>query len=679
MCGIFLYISSNTIKGAEKKCLCSMSNKLSHRGPDQKKVRYYDNNVMMGFHRLAIVDPTPEGLQPFESSDGRFSCMTNGEIYNFRELKKFLDTKDQKIEWKTHSDCEVIVHLFDYLVRSVRLGDTPVRSVRLGDTPVRSVRLSNTPDDTNQLEYIQTGTVSARDMKKGDIFMHNGQAVKCINSKILISGKHGCRKCMIRFMLNDKIQETFFPQYHKVTIYEPSINNISDLTEALETLCKDYLDGEYSLVIYDHKLKYVFYATDELSMRPLFIGESNIKFPGYFLASEQKALEGCNKITRVPASSYGALQPGTIPYQRKYFKMSLVKSIDTTFDQAVLKLRDLLIKNTITKLSPDRDFVFLLSGGIDSSLICAIAARELAPTRIKTFTVGYSPDATDIIAARKVATHINSIHTEFICTYEEGIDMIPFAIYHNESWDQTTTRASIVMLLCLKKIREKHPGVAVVFSGEVADEMLRGYLYNRKTPSLMEGKKDQIMRLENLHTSDGIRADRCCSAYSFECRFPFFSKDLIEFSLAINPKYLNPPDNGNIEKFILRKAFDKETGDGFDYLPHEILYRAKNAFSDATSVNSGWKDCLKDHCEKEISDSRFSYRKSLYPYCTPQTKEDMLYRELFDEYGYEPTTIAFKWMSSWCDPNATDSSASTIDVFEEDDMVGTNTNLTNTN
>lgn len=567
MCGIFLYLGFEAIRGKQKVCLCRLSDKLAHRGPDQNQVSYYEDNVMMGFHRLAIVDPTPTGIQPFESRDGRFVCMVNGEIYNFREIKRYLSYMGEEIEWKTRSDCEVIVHLFDCLVRS-------------------------------------------------------NQSYKSA----------------------DEIGE-----------------------KSLHKLCRNHLDGEYAMVIYDHETKRCYFATDELSMRPIFIGASHDKkLPGYFIASEQKAItEYCNHIIRVKAGSYGWVTQNGIK-EKFYFQPKLVESIQLDFDMAVIKLRRLLIENVIKKLSPDREFVFLLSGGIDSSLVCSIAARELYPTRIRTFTVGFSTDATDVVAAQKVADHIDSIHTTFICKYEEGIDMIPFAIYHNESWDQTTTRASIPMLLCLKKIREKHPDVAVIFSGEVADEMLRGYLYNRKTPSLEAGKADQIMRLENLHTSDGVRADRVCAAFSFECRFPFFSKELVKFSLGVDPKYLNPPDNMGVEKYILRKAFDKSTGDGHIYLPDDILWRTKNAFSDATSVKSGWKEELKSHCDSKVSDSRFAKRFELYPYCTPQTKEDMYYRELFDEYGYDPTTIPYKWMSSWCDPEATDSSATTIDVFEED-------------
>lgn len=559
MCGIFLYFGDKNLDGGNKKCLCNAANKIIHRGPDQTKIRYYSNNVMTCFHRLAIVDPTPSGIQPFESKDGRFVSISNGEIYNYKQIKKTLFDSNQYIEWKTRSDCEVIVHMFNYLVNK---------------------------------------------------------------------------------------------------------NNTVD--EAFKILCRDYLDGEYSLIIYDHKTDFIYYATDELSMRPLFIGKSTHRLvPGYFIASEQKCIiDYCSTVTRLKSGTYGYINPykGDITF-KSYFDLSSIEIKDIDYESAVEKVKELLIENVKRKLNPDREYVFLLSGGLDSSLVCSIASKLLYPTRIRTFTVGFSEDATDVLAARKVASHIDSIHEEFIFTYEEGIKILPYVIKYNESWDQTSTRASIPMSLCVKKIREIHPSVAVIFSGEVADELFRGYLYNRKTPSLEEGRKDQIMRLKDIYMFDGLRADRVCSSHSMEARFPFFGKDLIKFVLSLPNEYIDPGHNNGIEKYILRKAFDKD-----EYLPHEILWRVKNALSDASSVKSGWKDYLKRYCQDHISDSRFNKRFFLYPYCTPQTKEDFLYREIFNEFKYDPTSIAYKWMSSWCDPNATDSSASTIDVFVEDDM-----------
>lgn len=564
MCGIFFYLGKNGITSEDRINLENLSKKLIHRGPDEYKSKYYNTNVMCGFHRLAIVgtdsfDNTDDmkigkvsGMQPFETR--RYVCMVNGEIYNYVKLKEFLITKKQIINYQTSSDCEVLVYVFEYL------------------------------------------------------------------------------------------------------------SNFYDDLESVKRLCQ-LIDGEYCFVIYDKKTGECYYATDELSVRPLFIGTND---QGYYLVSEQKAIiEVCDTIVRVKGGEYGEFNPLRSTLHSNKYHFSLNNIPITKQPNAHLILRDLLIKNVETKLHPDREFGFLLSGGLDSSLICSIAAKLLHPIKIKTFTVGFSKDATDVIAADKVAKHIGSDHTTFICDYSEGIDIIPDIIYSNESWDQTTTRASIVMSLCVKKMREKHSDMAVIFSGEVADELLKGYLYNLKAPSLEEGRLDQISRLENIHTSDGLRADRTCSAYSFELRLPFFSREILEFVLSLEPSLTDPKSNDNIEKYILRKAFDPEHNDGYEYLPNNILWRKKHAFSDSTSVNSGWKDELIKFCDTQVSDSRFSKRKELYPYCTPQTKEDMHYREVFNKWNYEPTTVPYKWMSSWCDPSSTDSSASVIDVFEE--------------
>lgn len=549
MCGIFFYRSNKSINGKIKKKLEKQFNKISHRGPDQKQIKYYNNNVMVGFHRLAVIDPEPSGIQPFESADKRFISVCNGEIYNYKLLKEKLDY----VDFKTHNDCEVIVHLFEYLIKQ----------------------------------------------------------------------------------------------------FDPQI--------AMEKFCLE-LDGEYSLIIYDTHTKITYFATDELSIRPLFYGYSETG--DFYIASEQKSLILCHDIFRLKASNFGIFDgniSSTVNCYR-YYDINKIMPKYIPFKDAAIKLRDLLIENVKNKIHPEREFVFLLSGGVDSSLICSIASKLLYPTRIKTFTVGFNSDAPDILAARKVAKHIDSIHTEFICSYQEGIDLLPSVVYYTESWDQTSIRASTIMMLCIKKIREKHPDVAVILNGDVSDELLRGYLYNKKTPSLKEGRKDHIMRLEDIHMFDGLRSDRSNARYSMEARFPFFSRDLLTFIFELPMEYLNPKHNNNIEKYILRQAFDPSNNDGYNFLPTEILYAKKEAFSDGTSVKSGWKDHLIKYCEQQVTDSRFESRHELYKYCTPQTKEDFYYRELFDEYEYNPETIKYKWLSSWCG-NITDSSASTLDVY----------------
>lgn len=570
MCGIYLYIHRDNIVGSRISHLKKCSQKLHHRGPDQERYRVYGTKVFTGFHRLAIMDPTEEGLQPFESPNGRFVCMVNGEIFNHEYLRHHLNKKFQlNIKWKTNSDCEVVVHLFQHLVSNRQKDETI----------------------------------------------------------------HDCFSMM----------------------------------------CELLLDGEFSIIIYDQEKGRVYYGTDELSVRPLFIGINKPadEVKGIYLTSEQKSNHGCNIVTRLKSGHTGFIDIDNLSEftMTQYINLSKIPQIETSYEEACSYIRQLLIQNVDRKIPSDRECGFLLSGGLDSSLVAAIASRISHPIRIKTFTVGFSEESTDILAARKVAKKINSIHHEFICTYQEGIDILPRVIKYNESWDQTTTRASVPMALCVKKIKEKYPDIAVIYSGEVADELLMGYLYNRKCPSDEEGKKDQIKRLEDIHCFDGLRADRVCASYSCELRLPFFGKDLLRFVLSLPHSYICPTYHDGVEKHMLRQAFDPSfSPDGYEYLPYEILWRTKNAMSDATSVKSGWKDHLKQYCDNQISDSRFEAREELFPYCTPQTKEDMYYRELFEEHNYTAETIPYKWMSSWCDPNATDSSASTIDVFQEDNM-----------
>jgi len=318
------------------------------------------------------------------------------------------------------------------------------------------------------------------------------------------------------------------------------------------------------------------------------------------------------------------------------------------------------------KLNPEREFCFLLSGGIDSSLICGIASKLLKPKRIRTFTVGFNPNASDVIAAKKVAKHIDSIHTEYIYSYEDGVEILPDVIKFNESWDQTTTRASIPMSLLLRAIKKKHPEMAVVYSGEVADELLMGYLEWQSAPNAEEAKAHVLKRLTDITFFDGLRSDRVVASVGCELRLPFFSKDLLQFVLSLPEEHLMPQHNNLIEKFLLRKAFDAESV-ADQFIPKEILWRTKHAFSDATSIvgTTSFKEHLKRYAESEITNSRFAAKYLLYPYQTPQTKEDMLYRELFSEHGYAENSIPYKWLPNWAPTDLTDASATALASFVE--------------
>lgn len=593
MCGIFVFYGNKftqkgILRGRHKKCLCKNFEKLKHRGPDQSSIKYYNENVMVGFHRLQIVDPTSDGMQPFQSNNGRFVCVVNGEIYNFKELEDDLHN-DPTYDYRptSHSDCEVVVHYFEYILHM---------------------------NSSNSSKVEATTTIS----KESD----------------------------------------------------------DEHLTGLSTLCKK-LDGEFAFVIYDTETNMLFYGVDELRVRPLFMGICDDGSYGF--ASEQKCLTSSiyKMIRPIPSGTVGFIQTrvgGTSKYQElDYYPFGLLRSrskfrTDMSYEDAAHRLRKLLVDNVHRKLNQrDREFGFLLSGGLDSSLICSIASKLLYPIRIRTFTVGFSEDAPDVIAAREVAKHIDSIHQEIILPYSAGIDELKNVVYYSESWDQTTNRASIPMRLALLKMKKLHSNLAIVYSGELADELLRGYLYNLKSPNPIEGRVEAIDRCQDITYFDGLRADRMVSSVGCELRLPFFGKDLLNFVFSLPPKYLDPKSNDNVEKKLLRDAFSNdENGTPLDYLPDSVLWRTKNALSDATSLQSGWKEEVKKYADTQVSDSRFGCRKRLYNYCTPQTKEDMLYRELFDDFGYDEKCIPRKWMPSWCGEHLTDSSATVLEVFHED-------------
>lgn len=570
MCGIFGCICSKAIRGQDKIQIREQFNRIKHRGPDQSIERYYDHNVMFGFHRLQIVDPTSDAMQPFDSQD--FICMVNGEIFNYKQL----ETQVDGYQAQSNSDCEVVVHLFQQL----------------------------------------------------------------------------------------------YNQEH-------------NMTDATKKLC-NMLDGEFAIAIWHKTIHQLVLAVDELRVRPLF-WLFNQQDKTLWFSSEQKALINAqtdNNIIRVVRASsfvffddptngeaathwyYQPLKPMTNINDYPWYSQL---SID---DKTVPhKLRELLLANMKKKLvQGDRDIGFLLSGGLDSSLVCAMASRIIAPARIRTFTVGFSEDAPDVIAAKKVAKHINSIHTTYIVTIEEALSEIPDVIWYGETWDQTSIRASAPMRLCLKHMKQDHPEIAVVFSGEVADELLRGYLYNLLSPTPEEGMKDIVKRLQDITYFDGLRADRMVSSVSSELRLPFFSRDLLDFVFSLDPLWLDPKYHNGVEKWLLRQAFNvDENGELLNYLPQDLLFRVKHAFSDATSKKSTWKIHLKQQAEKEITESRFKAKDQIYDKKKTfiQTREDMWYRELFDQFGFDECVIPYKWMPSWCDKDLTDSSATALSVFHE--------------
>ena len=308
------------------------------------------------------------------------------------------------------------------------------------------------------------------------------------------------------------------------------------------------------------------------------------------------------------------------------------KFISDDLEKIYPEIHKRLVEGVKKRLDSDMPVGFLLSGGLDSSLVCSIAAK-LSDKPIRTFAIGMDIDAIDLKYAKQVAEYIGSDHTEVIITRDDVINALRDVIYRLETWDITTIRASIGMYLLSKWIRE-HTDIRVLLTGEVSDELF-GYKYTDFAPSAEEFQKESEKRIRELYMYDVLRADRCISSCSLEARVPFADLDFVSYVMSIDPELkMNKYGQG---KYLLRKSFEE------DYLPHSILYREKAAFSDA--VGHSLVDDLKEYAESLYTDLEYEEKIKKYPKHTPFTKESLLYREIFEEFypGYSDFIVDY-WM-----------------------------------
>lgn len=376
------------------------------------------------------------------------------------------------------------------------------------------------------------------------------------------------------------------------------------------------LDAEFALVLFDEATGEVKAARDAMGIRPLFYGYTK-KSNEIAFASEAKALKDfCRDVKPFP--------PGCI-YENETFTsfkdlaFDYKKSSDS--EEVVFeKIHDLLESAVIKRLESDAPVGFLLSGGLDSSLVCSIAQKH-SKKPIRTFAIGMSEDAIDLKYAKQVADHIGSDHTEVIITKEEVLSCLRDVIYQLETWDITTIRASLGMYLVCQWIKQ-NTDIKVLLTGEVSDELF-GYKYTDFAPSAEEFQKEAEKRIHELYMFDVLRADRCISSQSLEARVPFSDKAFVEYVMSIDPKLkMNHSGHG---KYLLRKAFEKG-----DYLPHSILWREKAAFSDA--VGHSLVETVKKYAQDMYKESDVEKAKVKYPYKSPFTKESLLYREIFEDF-----------------------------------------------
>lgn len=409
------------------------------------------------------------------------------------------------------------------------------------------------------------------------------------------------------------------------------------------------LDAEFAMVIYDSKKDQVIAARDPIGIRPLFYGY--LENGSICFASVASNLQGlCKNVMPFPPGYYYSDNKFTCYCDITKVDHVCHDDIETVCENINKKLTAGIDK----RLDSDAPLGFLLSGGLDSSLVCAIASKKLNKP-IRTFAIGMDKDAIDLKYAKQVADYIGSDHTEVIITADDVIKALPEVISILGTYDITTIRASMGMYLLCRYIHE-NTDVRVLLTGEISDELF-GYKYTDFAPSAAEFQKEAVKRISELYMYDVLRADRCISANSIEARVPFGDLDFVKYVMSIDPEI--KMNTYNCGKYLLRHAFEKD-----EILPHSILFREKAAFSDA--VGHSMVDDLKEYAEKQYSDEQFEKECSKYDHARPFTKESLLYRYIFETY-YPGSARQIKdfWMpnKTWPGCNVNDPSARVLSNY----------------
>jgi asparagine synthase (glutamine-hydrolysing) len=423
----------------------------------------------------------------------------------------------------------------------------------------------------------------------------------------------------------------------------------------------DDLNGIFAFALYDKEKDIYLIARDHMGIIPLYQGWDI--HGNYYVASELKALEGyCNKIEEFLPGKYLHSKDGKIKtwYERDWMNFEKVKNNDT--DMAALRkgLEDAVHR----QLMSDVPYGVLLSGGLDSSITSAIA-KKYAGKRVESgdkldawypqlhsFAIGLegSPDLT---ASREVADYIGTIHHEITFTVQEGLDAVRDVVYHLETYDVTTIRASTPMYMMARVI--KSMGIKMVLSGEGADEIFGGYLYFHKAPNAKEFHTETLRKLSKLHLYDCLRSNKSMASWGVESRVPFLDKEFLDIAMRINPEDKMAKD-GKMEKWVLRKAFE-------DYLPDSVAWRQKEQFSDG--VGYSWIDTLREISEKEISDEQLANAAYRFPVNPPMSKEEYYYRAIFSEHFPSNTSAA-------CVPSVPSIACSTAEALAWDEAFQNN-------
>ncbi|MFD2601382.1 asparagine synthase B [Flavobacterium suzhouense] len=510
MCGILAIIG----KGKDEQLVKQLSKRMSHRGPDESDLHVTENGHVLSHERLSIID-LATGKQPIQGTSKAW-MVHNGEIYNHQKLR---DTVLSHHEFRTTSDSEVIVHLYE---------------------------------------------------------------------------EYGYEFC-------------------------------------------DMLDGIFAFVVINGD-DYIA-GRDPLGVKPLYYGLDE-RGRMYF-SSEMKAIaDQCKNFSTFPPGHYYTAKTGFV----KYYRPEWEDAAKATDEVDYFAIRKTLTQAVEKRLMSDVPIGVLLSGGLDSSLTSSIAARLMKDSgqKLHSFSIGLSSDAPDAVAARLVAEFLGTEHHEVHFTIEQGIEILDKLIWHLETYDVTSIRASTPMYFLSKAITDK--GIKVVLSGEGADEIFGGYLYFRNAPSAADFQKETIERVQKLFTADLLRADKSTMAYGLEARVPFLDKAFLELAIKIKPEEKQPKTYDGVEKYILRKAFDTPKT---PYLPNEVLWRQKEQFSDG--VGYSWIDTLIEYCSEQVTDAELEAAEERFPYNTPATKEAYFYRTIFHKHFPQVSAAQTvrKWIPKW--------------------------------
>jgi asparagine synthase (glutamine-hydrolysing) len=604
MCGIFYFqtvarLSLTQLKTLQENCLLSC-----HRGPD-KTVFLKDDTRAWGFHRLSINGMDAAADQPFHLKNCRLIC--NGEIYNFRELIAEFGLES---EYTSGSDCEIIIHLYR------KFGGNMKETVRRLDGVFGFVL----HDYETGTTYVARDPVGVRALYIG-VSRHDGQ----------FGGEYSDLACV---SLN--------PDHYALCIASEmkSIHSICDTIVQFPAGCyMEYVGEDASATVFH---SYYEPAT-------VVIGEGEGEGEG---AGEGAATAEGNGLD-------GTLKKLHVKYS--YPVMVMDAGMDETLVEKGISanIRELFTRAVVKRLMSERPVGCLLSGGLDSSLVTAIVARELKRTSpdtvLNTYSIGLD-GSVDLIWARRVAEHLGTCHHEVSLTEQDFLDAFYDTIYQTESYCTTTIRASVGNYLISKYIQQQTDDV-VIYCGDMSDEIFGSYRGFQKAPNEADFHRENERMIRDVRFFDLLRSDKSISGAGLEARVPFADKEFLSYVMRIPARFKEFTDD-KMEKYLLRKAFENEDG----LLPDSVLWRRKEAFSDGVSSADGgrtWVQMIKEYADRIVTDTEYN-NKNNYLYSLhnpPYDKESFYYRRIFETiYAGRGDTIPYYWRHPFCegvlDPSA---------------------------